>query len=111
PGGHVTGFTLFEYSISVKWLELLKENRSPRDASGGHSECGRFRWERPVRRNPGSGAVIWGGGAAGRGARRARDRARRHCIRAILEWRSDRDGDSPVRRSLPAYPPARRPPP
>ena len=25
PGGHVTGFTLFEYSISAKWLELLKE--------------------------------------------------------------------------------------
>src|SRR5215813_11920349 len=25
PGGHVTGFTLFEYSIAAKWLELLKE--------------------------------------------------------------------------------------
>jgi putative ABC transport system substrate-binding protein len=25
PGGNVTGFTLFEYSISGKWLELLKE--------------------------------------------------------------------------------------
>lgn len=25
PGGHVTGFTLFEYSIAGKWLELLKE--------------------------------------------------------------------------------------
>jgi putative ABC transport system substrate-binding protein len=25
PGGHVTGFTQFEYSISVKWLELLKQ--------------------------------------------------------------------------------------
>jgi putative ABC transport system substrate-binding protein len=25
PGGHVTGFTLFEYGISGKWLELLKE--------------------------------------------------------------------------------------
>jgi ABC-type uncharacterized transport system substrate-binding protein len=25
PGGNVTGFTLFEYSISAKWLELLKE--------------------------------------------------------------------------------------
>src|SRR5262245_16106684 len=24
PGGHVTGFTLFEYSIAAKWLELLK---------------------------------------------------------------------------------------
>jgi len=25
PGGNVTGFTLFEYSISGKWLELLKQ--------------------------------------------------------------------------------------
>jgi putative tryptophan/tyrosine transport system substrate-binding protein len=25
PGGNVTGFTPFEYGISTKWLELLKE--------------------------------------------------------------------------------------
>jgi putative ABC transport system substrate-binding protein len=25
PGGNITGFTLFEYAISAKWLELLKE--------------------------------------------------------------------------------------
>ena len=25
PGGNVTGFMLFEYSFSGKWLELLKE--------------------------------------------------------------------------------------
>jgi putative tryptophan/tyrosine transport system substrate-binding protein len=25
PGGNVTGFTQFEYSVSVKWLELLKQ--------------------------------------------------------------------------------------
>ena len=25
PGGNVTGFMLFEYSIGVKWLEMLKE--------------------------------------------------------------------------------------
>jgi len=25
PGGNATGFTLFEYSVSRKWLELLKE--------------------------------------------------------------------------------------
>ena len=25
PGGNITGFTAFEYSISGKWLELLKK--------------------------------------------------------------------------------------
>src|SRR5205807_2169372 len=25
PGGNTTGFTAFEYAISAKWLELLKE--------------------------------------------------------------------------------------
>jgi putative tryptophan/tyrosine transport system substrate-binding protein len=25
PGGNATGFTLYEYGISAKWLELLKE--------------------------------------------------------------------------------------
>ena len=25
PGGNATGFTIFEYGISGKWLELLKE--------------------------------------------------------------------------------------
>jgi putative ABC transport system substrate-binding protein len=25
PGGNITGFTVFEYSMSAKWLELLKE--------------------------------------------------------------------------------------
>ena len=25
PGGNITGFTVFEYGISAKWLELLKE--------------------------------------------------------------------------------------
>jgi hypothetical protein len=25
PGGNTTGFTLFEYGISAKWLELIKE--------------------------------------------------------------------------------------
>ena len=33
PGGNTTGFVLFEYSISGKWLELLKVSRHKRRAS------------------------------------------------------------------------------
>jgi putative ABC transport system substrate-binding protein len=29
PGGHLTGFTSFEYSIGSKWLELLKQAAPP----------------------------------------------------------------------------------
>ena len=37
PGGNATGFMSFEYSMSGKWLELLKADRAGRDASGGPS--------------------------------------------------------------------------
>ena len=39
PGGNITGFTLFEYWLSGKWLELLKEIAPARDASGGAARC------------------------------------------------------------------------
>ena len=29
PGGNTTGFSAFEYSLSGKWLELLKEINRP----------------------------------------------------------------------------------
>ena len=93
PGGNATGFISFEYGIGAKWLELLKEIapgvtraavlRDPAIAAG----------HRPVRRNPGRGAVARGGGEPGRRARRRRDRARRRGIRAHAEWRPDRDGE------------------
>ena len=37
PGCAITGFTQFEYGMSGKWLELLKEDCSARDASSGAS--------------------------------------------------------------------------
>ena len=51
------------------------------------------RRDRPVRRDPGRGAVARGGGAPGRRARCRRDRARHHGLRALPEWRPDRDGE------------------
>ena len=92
PGGNATGFMNFEYSISGKWLELLKEIAPGvtrvavlRDATQGFAD-------QPVCRHPGRGAVAQGGGQPGRSARRRRDRARRRGLRARSEWRSDRDG-------------------
>ena len=85
PGGNATGFTLFEFGISVKWLELLREI-APRVtraavASGSHH----ILWARRVGRDPGRGAIIRSGGEPDRRARRAGDRARRHRIRAPAE--------------------------
>ena len=37
PGGNATGFTLFEYGLSGKWLELLQGIVPRVDARGGHS--------------------------------------------------------------------------
>ena len=83
PGGNVTGFMKFEYGMSGKWLELLKEIAPRRDAGGGPSRSRHSRRDRPVRRNPGCGAVARGGGEPGRRARCRRDRARRHGVRAV----------------------------
>ena len=58
PGGNATGFTLFEFGISVKWLELLKEIAPARDAGGGPSGSRHILWDRPVGRDPVRGAVV-----------------------------------------------------
>ena len=91
PGGNATGFIDVRIQLGAKWLELLKQIapgvtrvavlRDPALAAG----------DRPVRRDPGRGAVVRGGGEPGQHARRRRDRARRHGLRALSEWRSDRD--------------------
>ena len=70
PGGNATGFTAFEYGISAKWLELLKEIAPRRDASGSPSGPRHNRRDRPIRRDPVRGAVAWGGGEPGQRARR-----------------------------------------
>ena len=77
PGGNATGFILFEYGMSAKWLELLKQIapgvtraaviRDPAIPPGSAS----WAQSRPWRRR-------WGGGQSGQCARRRRDRARRH---------------------------------
>jgi putative tryptophan/tyrosine transport system substrate-binding protein len=60
PGGNVTGFMLYEYSIGVKWLELLKEIAPKRNASCRTSGFRRSRPSCPVRRRSGCGLDVQG---------------------------------------------------
>jgi len=98
PGGNATGFNLFEYATSGKWLELLKEVAPgvtrvavlrPANIGGG----------RPIGRDASRGAVLRGRIEATRRAHQRRDRARRHCIRAGVERRPDRGGERISNRS------------
>ena len=87
PGGNVTGFTNFDYSIGGKFLELLKDI-APRVTRAAvlRDPC----WGRPVGRNPDRSSVVWGGVAPSRCARCRRNRTRPNCNGAQLEWRADR---------------------
>ena len=60
PGGTATGFMNFEYSLSGKWVELLKQIAPDvkrvavlRDPTRRH---------RSVQRDPGRSAISWRGG-------------------------------------------------
>ena len=87
------GFMQFEYSMSGKWLELLKEIapgvtraavlRDPAIPAG----IGQFAAIQAVA--PSLGVEV----EPGQRARRRRDRARRRGLRALAEWRPDRDGE------------------
>ena len=69
PGGNATGFTIFEYGMSGKWLELLKQIAPGRDAGGSASGSDHRLRDRAVRRRPGRGAIARGGFECGRRAR------------------------------------------
>ena len=91
PGGNTTGFTAFEYSISGKWLELLKADGARREAR--QPSCATPR----IAAGIGQYAAIQAAAAAARGTelrpidpREAwRDRARHLCeLRARAQRRS-----------------------
>jgi putative ABC transport system substrate-binding protein len=94
PGGNVTGFMVFEYSLSGKWLELLKQIapgvtraailRDPASPAG----TGQFAVIQSVA--PSFGVEL----KADQLARRARDRAGCRGFRTLREWRSGSDGES-----------------
>ena len=92
PGGNATGFMQFEYSLSGKWLELLKQI-APHVTRVAVLREPANRRDRPVRRHPVRGALARPGGHPDQRARRARNRARRRGLRTLPEWRPDRDGE------------------
>ena len=57
PGGNATGFTNFEYSIAREMAGVAQRDRPRRDAGGSFSRIDHSGRGRPVRRNPGPGAV------------------------------------------------------
>ena len=59
PGGNATGFTTFEYGMSAKWLELLKEIAPGVKRAAVLRDPAIACRDRPVRRNP-SGAPSLG---------------------------------------------------
>jgi putative ABC transport system substrate-binding protein len=81
PGGNATGFLQFEYSLSGKWLELLKQIAPGVTRAGGASGPRHNRRHRPVRRNPVRGTIAGGGGCSDQHAGCRRNRARRHVLR------------------------------
>ena len=70
PGGNATGFIAFEYGLSGKWLELLKQIAPSLTRAGDPSGSNHSCRDRPVCRNPVRGAVAQCGGQPGQHARR-----------------------------------------
>jgi hypothetical protein len=90
PGGNATGFSQFEYGLSSKWLELLKE------VAPGVTRVAVLR-EAGLTAAVAQLAALQAVAAAGRRAhsaqraRGSRDRSHRRCFRAFLRRWSDRD--------------------
>src|SRR6516164_1029447 len=73
PGGNITGFTQFEYSLAGKWLDLLMEIAPRVDAGGCPAHSHHSRWDRAVGGHPGHGGTDWGGVHHAGNWRRQRD--------------------------------------
>ena len=93
PGGNATGFTPYEFGMSAKWLELLKEIAPAVTRAGNHSGCERLRG-RPVRRNSNCVTHTENGGESHRRRRCGRDRARHHGLRSFPSRRSHCTGSA-----------------
>jgi putative tryptophan/tyrosine transport system substrate-binding protein len=87
PGGNTTGFTPFEYGVSGKWLELLKQ------IAPGMTRAAVLR-DPSITAGVGQFAAIQSSRvASGRRARRGRNRARGRGVCASVPRWTDRDAD------------------
>ena len=68
PGGNATGFLQFEYALSGKWLELLKQMAPNVTTRGRPSGSRHNRRHRSVRCHPVRGTVVGRGGEPGQRA-------------------------------------------
>ena len=91
PGTNATGFNQFEYSLSGKWLELLREIAPDVARVAVLRESGAA-GDRTVGRHPGRGAIARRGVEPDRSARCRRDRPHGHGVCARPQWRLDRGG-------------------
>ena len=90
PGGNASGFMQFEYSLSGKWLELLKQ-MAPNVTRAA------ILWDPTIPAGIGQFAVIQSVVTRGRREtnkyeQHVRDRTRHRYVRGPTKWRSDRDG-------------------
>ena len=93
PGGNATGFLMFEFGLSGKWLELLKQIAPSVTRVAVLRESRSSFRDRSVRRRAVRGALIRDGSEPDQRARRRRDRTRHQRLCAFTEWRRGRDGE------------------
>ena len=91
PGGNATGFMQYEYSLTGKWLELLKQIAPGVTRAAVLRDPGECLWDWPIRRYSVRCAVRRDGGQRDQLAGRRRDRACHHRVRALCQWRLDLD--------------------
>ena len=92
PGGNITGFISFEYSMAVKWLELLKENRAKCGTGGDPSRPFARLRNKPVCCHRRRRANAQSGRQSDQHGRRGPDYAVNRDFRALFERWSRCDG-------------------
>ena len=92
PGGNITGFTQFEYSLAGKWLDLLMEIAPRTSRVAVLRDPTRSPGIAQFARDPGDGPRTRGGAHSDRSFRHCRHGAPDNGVRERSQRRNDRDG-------------------